>query len=282
MGCSAAEAEANLETLFHRGVIFKSHKPDGMRYRLCRDIAQFHDASILWPEAPREFLELWKLYTQVEWPEYAKMISQILPKPFARVVTVQQPVDARSRILGYEDVEDIVMKATSLAVVNCTCRLVDGKCGKPVEVCLQIGKGAKYTLERGTGREVNQEEAMEIIRRSEEAGLVHVVMNKSDDSHFICNCCEDCCITLGLAAKFGFVLCDPSRFQAVVDKDKCSGCGTCADRCFFAAIGISDEEAGNVSSVAADKCMGCGLCVVTCPEEAISMVEVRKKDFIPS
>jgi NAD-dependent dihydropyrimidine dehydrogenase PreA subunit len=29
------------------------------------------------------------------------------------------------------------------------------------------------------------------------------------------------------------------------------------------------------------KCMGCGLCMVTCPTEAIALHEVRGSDFVP-
>jgi Pyruvate/2-oxoacid:ferredoxin oxidoreductase delta subunit len=275
------DMEARLESLFHRGVIFRAPKPEGLQYRFSRDIAQFHDASILWPEAPREFLDLWKRYTEEEWPDYVKLVTNALPRGVARVITVRQPVEARSSILAYEDVEQIIMNAHPIAVVKCTCRHVDGKCGKPVEVCLQIGKGADYTLERGTGRELTREEAMEIIRQSEEAGLIHVVMNKSDTSHFICNCCEDCCIMMGLITRFGFGLCDPSRFLAVVDPEKCSACATCVDRCFFGAIELQDVNGREVSTVDAEKCMGCGLCSVTCPEEAMSMQECRQPDFIP-
>jgi len=281
LGRPVEDAETSLDTLFRRGVIFKSRKPEGTQYRLCREVSQFHDASILWSQAPKEFLDLWKRYTQEEWPNYARTVSEILPKPMTRIITVQQPVDAKSRVLAYEDVEDIVMKAARLAVVKCTCRAVDGRCGKPVEVCLQMGKGADYTLERGTGREVSRQEAMAIIRQAEEAGLIHVVMNKSDESHFICNCCQDCCIMLGMAVKFGYTLCDPSRFLAVVDKEKCSGCGTCSDRCFFGAIEMVEEEAGKTSSVIAERCMGCGLCMVTCHEAAMTMVEARESGFIP-
>ncbi len=281
LGYTKEDIEERLAILFRRGVIFKSRKPEGTLYRLCREIAQFHDASILWPEAPRQFLDLWKRYTEEEWPDYAKVISQALPKPVTRVIPVQQAIEARNRVLAYEDVEEMIANASRLAVAKCTCRHVDGKCGKPVEVCLQMGKGADYTLERGSGREVTREEAVDILRLSEEAGLIHVVMNKSDDSNFICNCCDDCCIMMGMITRFGYQLCDPSRFLAVVDADKCSGCTTCSDRCVFQAIEMLEAAEGPVSSVIAEKCMGCGLCTLTCPEAAITLEEARDKTFIP-
>jgi MinD superfamily P-loop ATPase len=75
----------------------------------------------------------------------------------------------------------------------------------------------------------------------------------------------------------GLKICDPSRFQASIDPDLCTACGTCQDRCYFSAI----ENTGSVMQVIADKCLGCGLCKITCPEEAITMVEARAVDFIP-
>jgi len=50
------------------------------------------------------------------------------------------------------------------------------------------------------------------------------------------------------------------------------------DRCFFGAITVEEESAAAVNR---DKCLGCGLCQVTCPSGAISMVQVRAKEFVP-
>lgn len=279
-GLPPEEVEEKLKVLFRKGVIFKSEKPQGTVYRMCRDLVQFHDASILWPEAPAEYHRLWKRFMAEEWPEFAGMVSRMLPKPFSRIVTVRQPVEARSRILAYDDVEQIIRDSGKVAVTKCTCRLIEGNCDKPLEVCLQVGKAAEYTIERGSGREVSVEEALEIVRECEEAGLVHVTMNRATDSHFICNCCDDCCMSFTLISK-GINLCDPSRFQARVDPERCSGCGTCLERCFFGALSLVGEEGSEVSQVDPERCMGCGLCMVTCPEEAISLELVREEDFIP-
>lgn len=279
--CSIEDMKKKLQALFRKGVLFKSRKPGGTVYRTCRDITQFHDASILWPEAPRSYLDLWKRYMDEEWPVFARMVSELLPKPFTRIVPVEQPVEARSRILAHEDVEKLIRDSGKVAVTYCTCRLIDGRCGKPLEACLQLGKGADYTIERGSGREVSVEEAMEIVRAAEAAGLVHVTLNRAGGTHLICNCCDDCCMTFSLIAR-GINLCDPSRFQAIVDAGKCTGCGTCRDRCFFGAISLAERDDSEISMVSPDKCMGCGLCVVTCPEEAITLFVAREEGFIPS
>jgi ferredoxin len=281
LGYDTGEIQKKLDLLFQKGLVFKSDKPQGTLYRMCRDITQFHDATILWDGATPEYLELWKRQTQEELPDYINMVNMVIPKPFTRVVPVNQPVEARQSILAFEDVEQIVNAAGRLAVVNCTCRMVDGKCGKPLEVCLQLGKAADYTVERGTGREVSVDEAMDIIRMAEEAGLIHVTMNKAYGSHIICNCCEDCCVAFGLPIPATAVV-DPSRFLAVVDEDACSGCGECVDRCFFDAVSLRESDGEEISTIDAEKCMGCGLCQVTCPEDAISMKVVREEEFVPN
>lgn len=281
LGYGLEEMEEKLDLLYRKGLMFKAKKPQGTIYRMGRDITQFHDATILWDGVTQEYLDLWKRQTQEELPDYINMVSMILPKPVTRVVTVGQPVEARQSVLAFDDVEQMVREAGRLAVAKCTCRLVDGKCGKPLEVCLQLGKGADYAIDRGSGREVSVEEALDIIRMAEEAGLVHVAMNKAYGSHIICNCCSDCCVAFSLPIPATAIV-DPSRFLAVVDEERCSGCGDCADRCFFGAVTLSGSDGEEVSVIDAALCMGCGLCQVACPEDAISMRAVREEGFIPN
>jgi len=53
---------------------------------------------------------------------------------------------------------------------------------------------------------------------------------------------------------------------AVVDRDKCVGCGVCEDACPQEAISVED-----VASVNAELCTECGACVDACPNDAISL-----------
>jgi len=267
-----------LRTLFVKGLIFPSAKTDPPTYRMCRDLVQFHDASILWPTAPREFLDLWQDFMEMEWPDVAKAYAQMVPRPFTRVIPVGVSVPATTHVLAFEDIRSIVENARSLAVTNCTCRLIARKCDKQLEACIQVNRAADYSLERGTGRRITKEEALEITRRSEEDGLIHVVMNRQDVDHFICNCCPCCCQTMPILIKDGVRVIEPSRFAASVDASLCESCGACEERCYFDAIHIQGDETPKVN---VEKCLGCGLCRVTCPSEAISMVEVRGRDFVP-
>jgi heterodisulfide reductase subunit A-like polyferredoxin len=58
----------------------------------------------------------------------------------------------------------------------------------------------------------------------------------------------------------------------------CTGCETCLERCFFDAIAVNDD----LAVVNAEKCMGCGVCTVSCPTEALRLKEVRAADFVPA
>lgn len=274
--------EGMCKELYYKGTVFKSFKGESVAYKMCRDMVQFHDATILWPEASKEFLELWQRFMEEEWPEFARFYTQVLPKPFTRVISVDTAVDTgKQQILDADSVNAIVGNADCLAVTKCTCRLIANKCDQPSEVCIQVNNSARYALDRGTGRELTKEEALAILRQCEDSGLVHVAMNKAQSGHFICNCCGCCCQTFPLLISEGLELCDPSRFSAEIDPELCTACGTCQDRCYFNALEDVPLGDATVTRVIAEKCMGCGLCQSTCPSEAISMKEVRSVDFIP-
>ena len=276
---SVDAVQADLNDLFRKGLAFKKEKKEGMLWRAPAHIAQFHDASILWPEAPAEFYDFWAAYMEKDWPKLAPVLTDLMPRPYTRVIPVGRSVETgKIQVLAPENVRKIIDDAGRLAVTQCTCRLSMRKCDTPVEVCLQINRAADYTIERGSGREITRTEAHKIISETEAAGLVHVTMNRANVGHFICNCCGCCCQSFTLLIADGLPICDPSRYRPEVNIDLCSGCGTCEERCWFDAISVSEQQ---VATVMDDKCLGCGQCTIACPEEAIQMIEARELDFIP-
>jgi NAD-dependent dihydropyrimidine dehydrogenase PreA subunit len=279
-GLTMEEAAKRVQELFAKGLVFPSYKTSPPSYRMCRDIVQFHDATILWREAPRKFLDLWQEFMETEWPELAIRLSKMLPKPFTRVIPVNMALQAKTHVLDFESVREIVNNAKLLAVTNCTCRLTAHKCDRPLQRCIQVNNAASYALTRGTGREITVQEALDILRMAEEEGLIHLTMNRHEVDHFICNCCPCCCQTMPILIKGGIRVVDPSRFRAEINRELCTGCGNCHQRCYFGAISWDNGE-GSCSVVTPEKCMGCGLCEVTCPADAVGLVEARPESFVP-
>jgi Pyruvate/2-oxoacid:ferredoxin oxidoreductase delta subunit len=277
-GIPRDEVQTMMRPMFMKGLLFSSKKEGDPRYYRVKTVPQFHDSSILWKGATKEFHNLWKEYMAKEWSEFGKVLEAFLPKPVTRVVPVGAAIESKGKILAFDDVQEIVNNAKTLSVTPCTCRVIDGKCGKPVEVCIQINRAAEYALERGTGRSITKAEAMELIHKAEEEGLVHVADNRQNVDHIICNCCKDCCMNWRLPNPHKFV--DPSRFQATVDPEACIGCETCVERCFFDAISMQGDDPK--ATIDREKCVGCGVCTIPCPSEAITLKEVRPPDVIPA
>jgi MinD superfamily P-loop ATPase len=62
-----------------------------------------------------------------------------------------------------------------------------------------------------------------------------------------------------------------SAQQALVDSDRCIGCGICAEHCHFKAIQMEDDKA-KIDEIA---CEGCQLCQHLCPQDAIQMIAAQ-------
>jgi MinD superfamily P-loop ATPase len=63
--------------------------------------------------------------------------------------------------------------------------------------------------------------------------------------------------------------------KAVVDYDKCDGCGICAEKCRFNAIKMVD----NKPVINPFLCEGCGACEILCPKKAIHLEPVKNGEI---
>ena len=92
------------------------------------------------------------------------------------------------------------------------------------------------------GRTISKNEAYEVLKKAENAGLVHMTCNLESGHSYICNCCGCCCGFLR-AANMGIPNVVNSHYYAQIDPDNCDACGTCADeRCQVSAIEEGEDE----------------------------------------
>lgn len=224
----------------------------------------------------REFAEMCEEYA----PYLAKQFFTDKPQ-FMQTIPIETEVSEKHETLSYEKVSTIIEQGQSFAVADCICKkeksLLGERCDKPMEVCLAIAPvpGAMESFTHW-GRAISKQEAYDVLKMSEEAGLVHLTQNVENGHFFICNCCGCCCGVLRGANEFGFKDAVNSNFYAAIDMDTCISCGVCeTERCQVNAIESDDD----VFTVIEDKCIGCGLCISTCPTDSIQLVRRAAADI---
>jgi Pyruvate/2-oxoacid:ferredoxin oxidoreductase delta subunit len=147
----------------------------------------------------------------------------------------------------------------------------------PNDVCMQFGPWAQYAIDRLGARKVSKKEAMEVLNRAEEAGLIHMSQNMTEGIGFLCNCDRwHCGAVQNALAKPKPGLFFNSGFEPRFDPDLCASCQTCIDRCPAEALVMGEEDHPVVNL---DRCFGCAVCATGCPSQAISMV--NKPGFPP-
>lgn len=185
-------------------------------------------------------------------------------------------------VLPSDQMENVIKKAKVIAVAHCSCRvhaelLERRRCDYPTEVCLKYDELAEYVIEQGLAREITKNEALEIIKRCEEAGLVHMVDNAQEDIKHTCNCCPCCCWSVGsiMRRKIPRDVLVATYFIRETDKELCVGCGECIDICPVDAITIESD----LPVVDTEWCIGCGLCLRPCSTSAAKLK--RKTPSVP-
>ncbi|NVM03174.1 MAG: 4Fe-4S binding protein [Candidatus Helarchaeota archaeon] len=215
--------------------------------------------------------------------EGAGFTSPLLPyEAQERLIKIDETVDVEKKVISIELVKDMIDKNDAFGVLTCPCRLIGEMSGEPCEVapaemgCFAVGIVAQMGIQAGFARSLTKEEAIDFIKKTEEAGLVHTIMGASKDQVFsICNCCKCHCGALYPTSKTQFELkfVRQSNFAPKRDPELCIFCEKCVEFCPMETISHPAGEDEIVFNL--NLCIGCGVCAANCPENAISMDKIR-------
>jgi Pyruvate/2-oxoacid:ferredoxin oxidoreductase delta subunit len=173
----------------------------------------------------------------------------------------------KDRILSLEQTCDFIDAQKRDAYLNfCDCRSLRGDCGLTTRTCITYRSGINTFVHRGHSISLSKEEAKEVVRKADAAGLMHTV-----NPNGICNCCGDCCYLFrAQKARNSTGLWPKAQYQVFVNEEKCIGCGKCARRCHFSVFKMENRKA---KAAHLKSCVGCGICATGCPVDAIEMKE---------
>lgn len=110
--------------------------------------------------------------------------------PAYRVIPVDSTIEADSTVHTYDQVQTIINTAEPISLATCFCRhsaVLRGEDihGMPNDVCMAFGPIAQFQIERLGAKKLTREEAMDVLNRSEEAGLVHMCQNQEEGVGFV-------------------------------------------------------------------------------------------------
>ena len=277
LGSKVQKVSEILKDLFNKGFVLYKRVDDKLRYGLNTDLWE----SILpdkrdFEKFGEEFLDLWNSYHD---EEMMASSEKQYTESYTRVIPVEKTIPMKwGEILPLEKISEILENAKTIAVTECACRTMSRRCDNPTDVCLLFNEFADIIIERDVAKRISKEEALSIVKRCEDLGLVHQLNNMEPEGYqFLCNCCSCCCSILRGMIFFGKKgVTAKSRYVSSVNSELCDGCGICATRCQFGAMNIVDSKA----VVDKEKCFGCGLCASKCPVNAIQLIIVRGPEHI--
>ncbi|MCY3413565.1 MAG: 4Fe-4S binding protein [Candidatus Heimdallarchaeota archaeon] len=278
------ETEAILDTLADKGIMVDLAPMNGTKvYTLAPPMAGFLEFSLMRTDGKfdRKVLsELYHQYINVE-DEFGTALWGLEPA-IDRVFVHEEAIQEKhkSLILDYERASHIIDTASCITVGTCYCRHkmehVGKACDNPQDVCLTFNTSAKTLSKHGIAREIDKEEAFQILDNVRQLGLVQIGDNVQQGVNWICNCCSCCCEALLGYTRFGYSQHIESNFYASVNQELCAACGICEEKCPVDAITVEEYSMINL-----ERCIGCGVCTRFCPENGIVMERRDTLQFTP-
>jgi len=281
------DLEKTLENLVQKGLIYAGLTEDGQKGYALQQVGFGFPQSFFWGNEDTDQLRdlSYKVARYFNTATTKEAYGPTPTKAF-RFVPVKESIefDLQS-VYPYQIMDNVIEKAKVIALAHCACRvgarLAGGGCDCPTEVCMKFDEMAEYVLNRGLGKEISKDEAMDVIKLSQDNNLVHFVDNAIGDVKHNCNCCGHSCwsVTRIRKRKIPRDLIMATYFIRETEEGNCTGCGDCIDVCPVEALSLED----GMAKVEEDWCIGCGICISKCSFDASRMiVRPDKEDEIPA
>jgi Fe-S-cluster-containing hydrogenase component 2 len=286
LGVDAPGLEAKLEAMCDRGVVLDLVNPrSGKRsYMLAPPVVGFFEYSLMRAKdsvPKKRMAEALHAYTHLD-PAFAREAfgkQTVIGR--ALVHETELSDEPLPDVLAWERASELVGGARKWAVSLCYCRHksehLGARCDAPMDNCLSLNGGAEFIARRGFGREIGRTEALEILARGREGGLVQIADNVKSRPTFVCNCCGCCCEQLRAVSHWGLLAVNPSGFVPRRDAARCAGCSRCARACPVGAIAMeavrqpANRKAALAPRIDEERCIGCGVCAGACNKGALAM-----------
>ena len=164
------------------------------------------------------------------------------------VIPVERAIEHENQSVSVEHISHWLRKYDKYSVGQCTCRKQQTMRGEGSgqingEFCMGMGDMAEYQVEKGMGRYITYEEALEILERAERHGFVHQITNIDGEDKIvaICNCAAGVCNALRTSQLYNTPNMSRSAYRAHVESEKCVACGKCVEVCPVGAAKLGQK-----------------------------------------
>jgi len=286
-GIEETELKVILDGMSDKGLVLDIPRKDTFYYMLAPMLVGFFEYTFMRTGDHVHLKELAELFeTYFHSPGVMKEIAGLDTKVMRTLIYENVlPLAVETEVLDYEKATEIIKQSGGGAITTCACRHeashLGTACDAPQEVCISLGGAAEWIIRKGWGKAATVEDLLNVLKRTQELGLVHLCDNVMNKPTYICNCCGCCCKVLrGINEQQVFAT-HPSNFIPSVELESCIGCGICADKCQIHAITMTAQEDGSeVPVIKNEICIGCGVCSAACPSGSLTMSR-RSVQLIP-
>ncbi len=210
---------------------------------------------------------------------------KVSPRPvrsvFRAIAGPRQVRDHFGQPVPIEECERVFDIATSITQLPCVCRHFAGTPERGYCLAVTVNPVDDILAEAfsdyadgpdtPTLQRLTKAEAMALLRRCEDEGLMHSVWTfKTPMIAAICNCdLASGCMAMRTTLHWEHKTMWKGEYVAEADAEACTGCRRCVEHCPFSAISI---DAGTRRAfVDPHACYGCGVCRAACTADALAL-----------